>query len=97
MGVPAASTILAGEAIAGQRATTSAVATLLTVPPGVSIDQAGGVSALPAINGLADDRVKILVNGMAVTSACGNHMNPPLSYGESPTRAVARQRPACRC
>ena len=91
MGVPAASTILAGEAIAGQRATTSDIATLLTVPPGVSIYQAGGVSALPAINGLADDRVKILVNGMAVTSACGNHMNPPLSYGKSPTRAVARR------
>ena len=90
MGVPAASTILAGEAIAGQRAT-SDIATLLTVPPGVSIYQAGGVSALPAINGLADDRVKILVNGMAVTSACGNHMNPPRSYGESTTRAVARR------
>lgn len=82
MGVPAASSTLAGEAIASQRPATSDTATLLSRTPGVSIFQAGGVSSLPAINGLADDRVKILLNGMAVTSACGNHMNPPLSYSD---------------
>ena len=79
MGVPAASSTLAGQAIASQRPATSDTAALLARTPGVSIFQAGGVSSLPAINGLADDRVKILLNGMAVTSACGNHMNPPLS------------------
>jgi iron complex outermembrane receptor protein len=35
---------------------------------------------LPAIHGLADDRVKVLVDGMSLTSHCSNHMNPPLSY-----------------
>lgn len=40
----------------------------------------GGASSLPVINGLADDRLKITVDGMSITSACPNHMNPALSY-----------------
>lgn len=80
LAVPESSTSIEGGAIADQLPTTSNTASLLTKAPGVSIYQAGGVSGLPAINGLADDRVKILLNGMAVSSACANHMNPPLSY-----------------
>jgi iron complex outermembrane receptor protein len=38
------------------------------------------VSSLPSIRGLADDRLRIKVDGMDLISACGNHMNPPLSY-----------------
>ena len=53
---------------------------LLQQYPGMSLYSAGGVSALPAIHGLADDRIKIQVDGMEITSACANHMNPPLSY-----------------
>ena len=48
--------------------------------PGVSLNTGGGVSSLPAVHGLADDRVKIVVDGMNITSACSNHMNPALSY-----------------
>lgn len=48
--------------------------------PGVSLYFGGGVSSLPAIRGLADDRLNIQVDGANVTSACANHMNPPLSY-----------------
>ncbi|CAB1369811.1 TonB-dependent receptor [Denitratisoma oestradiolicum] len=55
-------------------------ATLLSVNPGLSLYSGGGVSSLPAIHGLADDRIKIRVDGAEITSACGNHMNPPLSY-----------------
>ncbi|MGD9671007.1 MAG: TonB-dependent receptor [Hyphomicrobiaceae bacterium] len=77
---PATTTTIKEQSIAPERISTSDTATLLTKAPGVSIFQAGGVSGLPAINGLADDRVKIMLNGMAVTSACANHMNPPLSY-----------------
>ena len=80
LAVPEASTTLTGARITDLLATTSNTAELLRQAPGVSIYQAGGVSGLPAINGLADDRVKILLSGMAVTSACANHMNPPLSY-----------------
>jgi iron complex outermembrane receptor protein len=61
-------------------AATSDVATLLRDVPGVSLYFAGGVSSLPAIHGLADDRLRIQVDGMNLISACANHMNPPLSY-----------------
>jgi iron complex outermembrane receptor protein len=59
---------------------TSDTASLLRYVPGVSLYGAGGVSSLPAIHGLADDRLRIKVDGMDLISACGNHMNPPLSY-----------------
>ena len=55
-------------------------ARLLGDIPGLSLIPNGGVSSLPAIHGLADDRLKLLVDGMLVTAACPNHMNPALSY-----------------
>lgn len=67
------------ESIAGQRATTSDTARLLQDVPGVSIYGAGGISSLPAIHGMADDRVRVLVDGMGVMPSCPNHMNSPLS------------------
>ncbi len=62
------------------RATTSDTASLLRDVPGVSLYGAGGVSSLPSIHGLADDRLRIKVDGMDLISACPNHMNPALSY-----------------
>ena len=59
---------------------TSDAATLLDNAPGFSVYSAGGVSGLPVLRGLADDRIKVRIDGAEVTSACGNHMNPPLSY-----------------
>ena len=47
---------------------------------GVDFSAAGGVSSLPILNGMMGDRVKVLVDGADVTAACGNQMNPPLSY-----------------
>ncbi|MDQ9093106.1 TonB-dependent receptor [Pseudoalteromonas haloplanktis] len=47
---------------------------------GVDFSAAGGVSGLPILNGMMGDRVKILVDGADITAACGNQMNPPLSY-----------------
>ncbi|MFT8719203.1 MAG: TonB-dependent receptor [Acetobacter sp.] len=47
---------------------------------GFSAYSAGGVSALPVLNGMADDRVATIVDGMRIASACPNHMNPALSY-----------------
>ena len=58
----------------------SDTASLLGDVPGLSLYGAGGVSSLPVIHGLADDRLRIKVDGMDLISACGNHMNPPLSY-----------------
>jgi iron complex outermembrane receptor protein len=62
------------------RAATSDTASLLADTPGVSLYGAGGVSSLPAVHGMADDRLRIKVDGMDLAAACPNHMNPPLSY-----------------
>ena len=55
-------------------------AKLLADEPGIQFYRAGGVSSLPVLHGLADDRIRIQVDGMDLISSCGNHMNPPLSY-----------------
>jgi iron complex outermembrane receptor protein len=62
------------------RPATSDTASLLRDIPGISLQGAGGVSSLPAIHGLADDRVRVKVDGMDLISSCANHMNSPLSY-----------------
>lgn len=62
------------------RVHTSDTAKLLDGEPGISLYQAGGVSSMPVIHGLADDRIRIKVDGMDLISACANHMNTPLSY-----------------
>jgi len=59
---------------------TSDTASLLGNIPGLNVQRSGGVSGLPVIHGLADDRLRIKVDGMDLISACGNHMNPALSY-----------------
>lgn len=71
---------LDGGDIASRRARVSDTARLLEGIPGVSFHSAGGLSSLPAIHGLADDRLRIQVDGMDLVSSCPNHMNPPLSY-----------------
>lgn len=55
-------------------------ALMLSSTPGYSAAAGGGVSGLPVVNGFADDRLKIRIDGMELTSACANHMNAPLSY-----------------
>ena len=62
------------------RAATSDTASLLADIPGVSVRGAGGVSSFPVIQGVADDRLRIKVDGMDLASSCPNHMNTPLSY-----------------
>lgn len=77
--IPKASAIDSQLLLTG-RSATSDTANLLKNVPGMSLQGAGGVSSLPSIHGLADDRLRIKVDGMDLISACGNHMNPPLSY-----------------
>jgi len=55
-------------------------AKLFSDTAGVTTYKAGGVSSLPIVNGLADDRVRVVIDGMVMTSTCPNHMNSPLSY-----------------
>lgn len=76
---PAASTLKEVD-LRKQRAQFSDTTRLLEDVAGVSVNGAGGISGLPAIHGLSDDRVRVQVDGMDLMSACPNHMNSTLSY-----------------
>ena len=62
------------------RTRSSDTARLLEALPGVSTYSAGGISSLPSLHGLADDRLRTRVDGVDLQSACPNHMNPALSF-----------------
>jgi iron complex outermembrane receptor protein len=68
------------ETIVASRARTSDAALLFSGIPGLAFYNSGGVSSLPVVHGMADDRVNVRINGMSLASACANHMNPPTSY-----------------
>ncbi|OAN55953.1 TonB-dependent receptor [Paramagnetospirillum marisnigri] len=76
---PTEATVFAPE-LYRKRAGATDSTSLIQDVPGVDFYTGGGVSALPTIHGLGDDRIKITVDGMQLTSACPNHMNPALSY-----------------
>ena len=78
--VAATAATVPANALRAQQAATSDTASLLKDVPGVSLYGAGGASSLPAIHGLADDRLRIKVDGMDLIASCPNHMNPALSY-----------------
>ncbi|MDR3498899.1 MAG: TonB-dependent receptor plug domain-containing protein [Parvibaculum sp.] len=73
-----------------KRVRSNDTATLLDDIAGVNAYSAGGVSSLPVVNGLADDRIRIVVDGMVMSSACPNHMNSPLSYIDPSNVASAK-------
>jgi iron complex outermembrane receptor protein len=54
-------------------------AELVGSAPGVSLRENGQLASIPFLHGLGDERTKLVVDGMTVSSACPNHMNPPLS------------------
>ncbi len=70
--------VLDPKALVGSRGADTAAS--LRELPGMSAYGAGGVSSLPVIRGLADDRLRIQVDGTDLVATCPNHMNPPLSY-----------------
>jgi len=55
-------------------------AELLADAPGVSLHGNGELATIPFLHGLGDERTKIVVDGMTISSACPNHMNPTLGY-----------------
>ncbi|MCW8918450.1 MAG: TonB-dependent receptor [Gammaproteobacteria bacterium] len=77
---PLNASAVATETLQSLAPATSDTASLLKNVPGLTIQGSGGVSGLPVLHGLADDRLRIKVDGMDLISACGNHMNPALSY-----------------
>jgi iron complex outermembrane receptor protein len=68
------------DTLAPELITTSNTAELVSDFSGIDLFNDGGLSGIPAIHGLADERVAIRVDGMEIGSACVMHMNPPLSY-----------------
>jgi iron complex outermembrane receptor protein len=48
--------------------------------PGAALVKNGPLTGIVQVRGLAGDRVNILVDGMDITPACPNHMDPPLHY-----------------
>jgi iron complex outermembrane receptor protein len=74
------SSVVGADTLQSLRPATSDTASLLKNIPGLTLQGSGGVSSLPVMHGLADDRLRVKVDGMDLISACGNHMNPPLSY-----------------
>ncbi|MGZ5050218.1 MAG: TonB-dependent receptor [Methylobacter sp.] len=71
---------MSSDEIVAKQAQVVDTAKLLDDVPGVGFQAGGGVSSLPILHGLNDNRIKIDVNGMTVHSICPNHMNPALSY-----------------
>ena len=66
--------------INSKQAAMSDTATILTKISGINVQSAGGISNLPVIRGLADNRLRILVDGVDSIASCPNSMNSPLSY-----------------
>lgn len=83
--VPVSGLELDQRQLQNKRSMTLDAVQLLEDAPGVSVYSAGAISGLPAIHGLADERLKIEVDGMDMSAACPNHMNSVLSY-IAPTR-----------
>ncbi len=71
-----------------EKARAQDTARLLEDMPGVAVVRNGSQTGLPQVRGLYGDRVKVLVNGMTLTPACPNHMDPPLHY-LAPSQAAA--------
>ncbi|OLF34337.1 TonB-dependent receptor plug domain-containing protein, partial [Psychrobacter sp. Rd 27.2] len=66
--------------INSKQVASSDTATILTKIPGLNVQSAGGISNLPVMRGLADNRLRVLVDGVDSIASCPNSMNSPLSY-----------------
>lgn len=56
------------------------VAAWLTRVPGAGVVRNGAQTGIVQLRGLFNERVRVRVDGMAITPACPNHMDPPLHY-----------------
>ncbi|MBK8958207.1 MAG: TonB-dependent receptor plug domain-containing protein [Proteobacteria bacterium] len=88
--LPSPAGVMSSDALDAARASSSDTTSLLRDVPGLYSRAAGGVSGLPVVHGLADDRLRTLVDGVDLVSSCANHMNAPLSYLPAPAVSAAR-------
>ena len=79
-GATLSQTSVSAETLRAGDATSSDTAGILTAIPGVSVNGGGGFSSMPAIRGLSEQRITVLVDGQPIDAACPNDMNSPLSY-----------------
>ncbi|OYV37669.1 MAG: hypothetical protein B7Z83_04585, partial [Thiomonas sp. 20-64-5] len=63
-----------------QRAGTTDTASLLNQVAGAAVVRNGALTGIAELRGLMGDNVNVQVNGMTITPACPNHMDPPLHY-----------------
>lgn len=87
---PADSATVSGSEAQNATLWTSDSGALIGRIPGGAAWGAGGVSSLPAVNGMGADRVQVAINGMLFGIACPNEMNPPLSFVNPAMIANAR-------
>jgi iron complex outermembrane receptor protein len=64
----------------GSREAARDSASLLEGAPGAAVVRNGPQTGIVQLRGLSQDRVKVRVDGMEITPACPNHMDPPLHY-----------------
>lgn len=69
--------------IASRRNASPDALAVLRGEPGFASQSNGGISSLPVVRGLADDRILTTIDGAIATSFCPNHMNPASSYIQS--------------
>ncbi len=58
-------------------------AALIRKLPGAAVVRNGPQSGIVQLRGLSGDRVAVRVDGMTITPACPNHMDPPLHYASA--------------
>ncbi len=58
----------------------SDTASLLEEVPGAAVVRNGPLTGIVQLHRLSDDHVGVLINGMEITPACPNQMDPPLLY-----------------
>ena len=63
-----------------QRASTADTSSLLNQIAGAGVVRNGPLTGIAELRGLMGDNVNVQVNGMSITPACPNHMDPPLHY-----------------
>lgn len=56
---------------------------LLCGLPGVAMLRNGSQTGIAQVRGLAGDRVRVKIDGLSITPACPNHMDPPLHYSHA--------------
>lgn len=55
-------------------------ASMLEGAPGAAVTRNGSQTGIVQLRGLGGDRVNIQIDGMHITPACPNHMDPPMHY-----------------